>query len=65
MTPEQVKQAIDALLEKTGYQLQTVILDAHGLDISQALREQRGYLAVTGIVKRETPAPPVESTPHG
>ncbi len=65
MTPEEVKLTIDALLEKTDYQLQTVILDAHGLDITQALREQRGYVAVTGLVKRELPAPVVESTQHG
>lgn len=55
MTPDQLKTEIEKLLAENGYELQVVIIDAGGLDITEALAKQRGYAPVVQVVKKSEP----------
>ena len=52
MTPDQLKAAIEKLLAENGYELNVVIVDAGGLDITEPLAKQRGYVPVLQVVKK-------------
>ena len=52
MTPDELKSTIERLLADNGYELQVVIVDAGGLDITEPLAKQRGYVPVVQVVKK-------------
>lgn len=53
VTPEQVTKAINKLLEQYGYGLSVVIVDQRsGLNVTDSMREQWGYVPVAQVVKR-------------
>lgn len=54
MTPEQITKAIEAMLEEHGYQLLVDVVDSrNGLNITQALAEQWGYVVQVKVAGKE------------
>lgn len=65
MTPEEVRQAVESLLEKTGYQINVDIVDMRsGLVLTELMARQWGYVPVLQVIKRPD-APPVPDINHG
>ncbi len=52
MTPDELKATIERLLADNGYELNVVIVDAGGLDITEALAKQRGYVPIVQVAKK-------------